>query len=149
MLTHRDQRQEVACIQSVSARSTARDACPATKGGNTPDGRKVQGTIHWVSARHAIACEVRLYDRLFAVADPDAVEEGKDFTSALNPESLVVVPEAYIEPSTAQDEAGSRYQFERTGYFVHDAEASAAAGKPVYNRTVTLRDSWEKAKGKG
>ncbi|MBK8649508.1 MAG: glutamine--tRNA ligase/YqeY domain fusion protein [Gemmatimonadetes bacterium] len=122
---------------------------PATKGGNTPDGRKVQGTIHWVSARHAIACEVRLYDRLFAVADPDAVEEGKDFISALNPNSLVVVPNAYVEPSTANDEAGSRYQFERTGYFVHDAVASAEAGKPVYNRTVTLRDSWEKEKGKG
>ncbi len=122
---------------------------PATKGGNTPDGRKVQGTIHWVSARHAIACEVRLYDRLFAVADPDAVEEGKDFISALNPNSLVVVPNAYVEPSTANDEAGSRYQFERTGYFVHDALASAEAGKPVYNRTVTLRDSWEKEKGKG
>ncbi len=122
---------------------------PATKGGNTPDGRKVQGTIHWVSARHAIACEVRLYDRLFAVADPDAVEEGKDFISALNPNSLVVVPNAYVEPSTANDEAGSRYQFERTGYFVHDAVASAEGGMPVYNRTVTLRDSWEKEKGKG
>jgi len=121
---------------------------PATKGGNTPDGRKVQGTIHWVSARHAIDCEVRLYDRLFSIPDPDAVEEGKDFRSALNPDSLVVVPNAYLEPSTAGDAPGSRYQFERTGYFIHDADASAAAGKPVYNRTVTLRDSWEKAKGK-
>ena len=122
---------------------------PATKGGNAPDGRKVQGTIHWVSARHAIACEVRLYDRLFTVPDPDDVPEGQDFLSVLNPQSLVTVPVAYIESSTAQDEAGSRYQFERTGYFVHDANASQAAGKPVYNRTVTLRDSWEKEKGKG
>ena len=122
---------------------------PATKGGNAPDGRKVQGTIHWVSARHAVECEVRLYDRLFTVPDPDDVPEGQDFLSVLNPQSLVVVPTAYIEPSTAKDVAGSRYQFERTGYFVHDANASAAAGKPVYNRTVTLRDSWEKEKGKG
>ena len=122
---------------------------PATKGGNAPDGRKVQGTIHWVSARHAIACEVRLYDRLFTVPDPDDVPEGQDFLSVLNPQSLVTVPVAYIESSTAQDEVGSRYQFERTGYFVHDANASQAAGKPVYNRTVTLRDSWEKEKGKG
>ena len=122
---------------------------PATKGGNTPDGRKVQGTIHWVSARHAVACEVRLYDRLFSVADPDAVEEGKDFISALNPQSLVVVPNAYVEPSTTNDEPGSRYQFERTGYFVHDAAASSEGGRPVYNRTVTLRDSWEKVQAKG
>ncbi|HEX4935458.1 MAG TPA: glutamine--tRNA ligase, partial [Gemmatimonadaceae bacterium] len=121
---------------------------PATKGGNAPDGRKVQGTIHWVSARHAVACEVRLYDRLFTVPDPDDVPEGQDFLSVLNPHSLVVVPNAYIEPSTARDEAGARYQFERTGYFVHDGNASAAAAKPVYNRTVTLRDSWEKEKGK-
>ncbi|MCC6930256.1 MAG: glutamine--tRNA ligase/YqeY domain fusion protein [Gemmatimonadaceae bacterium] len=122
---------------------------PATKGGNAPDGRKVQGTIHWVSARHAIECEVRLYDRLFTVPNPDDVPEGQDFLSVLNPQSLVTVPVAYIEPSTAKDEAGTRYQFERTGYFVHDANASLAAGKPVYNRTVTLRDSWEKEKGKG
>jgi len=122
---------------------------PATKGGNAPDGRKVQGTIHWVSARHAVACEVRLYDRLFTVPDPDDVPEGQDFLSVLNPQSLVVVPNAYIEPSTASDETESRYQFERTGYFVHDADRSEKAGKPVYNRTVTLRDSWEKAKGKG
>ena len=120
---------------------------PATKGGNTPDGRKVQGTIHWVSAKHAVECEVRQYDRLFSIPDPDAVEEGKDFLSALNPHSLVVVPNAKIEPSVMNDAPGSRYQFERTGYFVHDAEASVAAGKPVYNRTVTLRDSWEKMKG--
>jgi glutaminyl-tRNA synthetase len=121
---------------------------PATRGGDTPDGRKVQGTIHWVSARHAIDCEVRLYDRLFTVPDPDAVEERKDFLSVINPESLVVVPLALIEPSTAHDAAGTRYQFERTGYFIPDAAASAGRGKPVYNRRVTLRDSWEKTKGK-
>ena len=122
---------------------------PATRGGNAPDGRKVQGTIHWVSARHAVACEVRLYDRLFTVPDPDDVPEGQDFLSVLNPQSLVVVPQAYVEPSTASDEPGTRYQFERTGYFVHDAQASRETGRPVYNRTVTLRDSWEKEKGKG
>ena len=90
---------------------------------------------------------MRQYDRLFSIPDPDVVEEGKDFLSALNPHSLVVVPNAKVEPSVLADAPGSRYQFERTGYFVHDAEASLAAGKPVYNRTVTLRDSWEKMKG--
>ena len=117
---------------------------PESRGGNAPDGRKVQGTIHWVSARHAVECELRLYDRLFSVPDPDDVEEGRDFLSHLDPHSLVTVPNARIEPSVLRDAPGSAYQFERTGYFVHDAEASAAAGKPVYNRTVGLRDSWGK-----
>jgi glutaminyl-tRNA synthetase len=120
---------------------------PETRGGNAPDGRKVQGTIHWVSVPHALACELRLYDRLFSVPDPDAVPEGEDFTSVLNPDSLVVVPDARIEPSVAADPPGTRYQFERTGYFVSDVPDSKP-GKLVYNRTVTLRDSWEKAKAK-
>ena len=122
---------------------------PETRGGNAPDGRKVQGTIHWVSARHAVECELRLYDRLFTVPDPDDVPEGEDFVSRLNPHSLVTVSKARIEPSVLGDAPGSAYQFERTGYFVHDVDASAAAGKPVYNRTVGLRDSWGKEQAKG
>jgi glutaminyl-tRNA synthetase len=117
---------------------------PATRGGDAPDGRKVQGTIHWVSARHALDCTLRLYDKLFTIPDPEAVEEGKDFLSVLNPESLVTVSGAKIEPSVAKDPPGSRYQFERTGYFVNDAADSAAAGGLMFNRTVTLRDAWAK-----
>jgi glutaminyl-tRNA synthetase len=120
---------------------------PATRGGNTPDGRKVQGTIHWVSSARAVDCEVRLYDRLFTIPDPDAVPEGQDFTSALNPNSLVVVRGAKIEPSVASDPIGTRYQFERTGYFIGDV-VDSALGALVFNRTVTLRDSWEKEKAK-
>lgn len=120
---------------------------PATRGGDAPDGRKVQGTIHWVSAAHAITCELRLYDRLFAVPDPEAVPEGQEFTAALNPDSLVVIKDAKVEPSVARDPAGSRYQFERTGYFISDAVDSRPDGL-VFNRTVTLRDSWEKQKAK-
>jgi glutaminyl-tRNA synthetase len=116
---------------------------PATRGGDAPDGRKVQGTIHWVSARHAVEAEVRLYDRLFSQPDPDDVPEGTDFTSALNPSSLIVVPNAKIEPSVTRDPIGTRYQFERTGYFVSDVEDSRE-GALVFNRTVTLRDSWAK-----
>ncbi|HVE78616.1 MAG TPA: glutamate--tRNA ligase family protein, partial [Gemmatimonadaceae bacterium] len=118
---------------------------PATRGGDAPDGRKVQGTIHWVSARHALDCEVRLYDRLFSVPDPDAVPEGQDFVAALNPDSLVVVRGAKVEPSVATDPAGSRYQFERTGYFMSDP-LDSRPGALVFNRTVTLRDSWAKVK---
>jgi glutaminyl-tRNA synthetase len=121
---------------------------PATRGGDAPDGRKAQGTIHWVSAAHALSCELRLYDRLFTVPDPDAVPGGEDFTSVLNSDSLVVVRGAKVEPSVAADPPGTRYQFERTGYFISDSEDS----KPdalVFNRTVTLRDSWAKAQSKG
>ncbi|HUQ84189.1 MAG TPA: glutamine--tRNA ligase/YqeY domain fusion protein, partial [Gemmatimonadaceae bacterium] len=120
---------------------------PATRGGDAPDGRKVQGTIHWVSARHSIDAEVRLYDKLFTVPDPEAVDEGQEFTGTLNPDSLVVVPDAKIEPSVAKDPIGTRYQFERTGYFVTDT-VDSAPGRLVFNRTVTLRDSWAKVKGK-
>jgi glutaminyl-tRNA synthetase len=118
---------------------------PSTRGGDAPDGRRVQGTIHWVSARHALDCELRLYDRLFAVPDPDALPEGQDFVTALNPSSLVVVPRAKIEPSVAADPPGSRYQFERTGYFISDA-VDSRPGALVFNRTVALRDSWAKVK---
>jgi glutaminyl-tRNA synthetase len=105
----------------------------------------VQGTIHWVSARHALDCEARLYDRLFSIPDPDAVEEGKDFLSVLNPDSLVAVPNAKIEPSVAGDPPDTRYQFERAGYFMRDPIDSTAS-RLVFNRTVTLRDSWAKVK---
>jgi glutaminyl-tRNA synthetase len=120
---------------------------PATRGGDSPDGRKVQGTIHWVSAGHAADCELRLYDKLFTIPDPDAVEEGKDFLSALNPESLVAIHGAKIEPSVLSDPLGSRYQFERTGYFMSDPVESRP-GALVFNRTVTLRDTWAKIKDK-
>jgi len=121
---------------------------PATRGGDAPDGRKVQGTIHWVSARHALDAEVRLYDKLFSVPDPDAVGEGQEFTGTLNPDSLVVVPGAKIEPSVAKDPIGTRYQFERTGYFISDTMDSRP-DRLVFNRTVTLRDSWAKVKAGG
>ena len=118
---------------------------PATRGGDAPDGRKVQGTIHWVAAPSAIDCQLRLYDRLFTVADPGDVEEGKDFLSVVNSESLVVVRGAKIEPSVAMDEPGTRYQFERTGYFISDP-VDSGRGNLVFNRTVTLRDTWAKVR---
>lgn len=114
---------------------------PATRGGDAPDGRKVKATMHWVSAERAIRAEARLYDHLFAKPDPDDVEEGKDFTSNLNPTSLVV-SDCYIEPSVAGAEPGTRYQFERQGYFCVDTDSTPE--KLVFNRTVTLRDSWAK-----
>ena len=116
---------------------------PATRSGQAPDGRKVQGTIHWVSAAQALSCEVRVYDRLFSQPDPDAVPDGQDFMSTLNPQSLVVIPDAKIEPSVANDPIGSRYQFERTGYFMSEVESSTPE-KLVFNRIVGMRDSWAK-----
>jgi glutaminyl-tRNA synthetase len=109
------------------------------------DGRKVRGTVHWVSAAHAIPCEVRLYDRLFSVPDPDDVPEGGDFTDHLNPDSLVV-ESGWVEPSVQDDPPGARYQFERQGYFVSD-EADSRGGSPVFNRTVSLRDGWARISG--
>ncbi len=116
---------------------------PDTRGGAAREGRSVKGTIHWVSAAHAIKCEVRLYDRLFRVADPD---EGDDFRANLNPKSLVVLQDAYIEPSVRDDPPGTRYQFERTGFFCSDVIDSSAEHL-VFNRIVTLRDSWAKVSG--
>ncbi len=110
---------------------------PATRGGDAPDGRKVKATLHWVSAAHALEVEVRQYDRLFAEESPDAFE---DFTDALNPDSLAVLPVAYLEPSVAGAAPGSRYQFERVGYFCVDPDSTAE--KLVFNRTVGLRDKW-------
>lgn len=121
---------------------------PATRSGNAPDGRKVQGTIHWVSAAQSVSCEVRLYDRLFSQADPDDVDEDLDFISALNPSSLVVVSDARVEPSVMSDEVGVRYQFERVGYFYAEPESSTPE-KRVFNRIVGLRDSWAKEVKKG
>ncbi len=118
----------------------------ATRGGNTPDGRKVKSTIHWVSARHAIDAEVRIYETLFSKEDPSKVEEGKDVLDNLNPNSLEVVSHAKIEPSLANAAAGSRYQFERLGYFCVDPDSTP--GKPVFNRTVALRDTWAKVEKK-
>src|SRR6516165_10438162 len=116
---------------------------PATRGGSAPDGRKVKATIHWVSAAHALEAEVRLYDHLFLRPDPDDVEDGKDYKSNLNPDSLIVLKSCKLEPSLAASQPGSRYQFERQGYFCVDT-VDSRPGKPVFNRTVTLRDSWSK-----
>ncbi|MGB2855345.1 MAG: glutamine--tRNA ligase/YqeY domain fusion protein [Dehalococcoidia bacterium] len=119
---------------------------PASRGGNSPDGRKVKGTIHWVSTAHALEVEVRLYDRLFTVEDPGEVRDGAGFESVLNPDSQEIVT-GYIEPSLAGAAPGSRYQFERLGYFCVDSKDSSAE-RMVFNRTVTLRDSWAKIEKK-
>ena len=116
---------------------------PETRGGNAPDGRKVKGTIHWVSAAHALETEVRLYDYLFAKHNPAEVEAGGHFSDNLNPNSLEVLTGCKIEPSLADIEPGSRFQFERLGYFCADLKDSRP-GQPVFNRTVTLRDTWAK-----
>ncbi len=115
---------------------------PESKGGNAPDGRRVKGTLHWVSAEHAIPAEVRIYDRLFASPTPEKVEEGEDFTVNLNPDSLTVNTNALLEPTLAGAQIGERYQFERLGYFVVDPDSTP--GNLVFNRTVPLRDSWAK-----
>jgi glutaminyl-tRNA synthetase len=111
---------------------------PATRGGDAPDGRKVKATLHWVSAAHAVTAEVRLYDRLFTVENPGAGDV--DFRTQINPSSLEVITNAKIEPSLAAAPAGTRYQFERLGYFCVDQDSIAEA--PVFNRTVTLKDTW-------
>lgn len=115
---------------------------PATKGGHTPDGRKVKSTIHWVSAAHAVDAEVHLYDHLFTKEDPNEVEEGQDFTANLNPHSLEVLSGCKVEPGLRDAEAGARYQFERMGYFCVDP--TSVSGKLVFNRTIGLRDTWAK-----
>jgi glutaminyl-tRNA synthetase len=113
---------------------------PATRGGNAPDGRKVKSTIHWVSAAHAIDAQVRLYDNLFTREDPNQTDEGENFTANLNPRSLEVLTGAKLEPSLRDAVEGGRYQFERLGYFCVDPDS--APGKPVFNRTVALRDAY-------
>ena len=119
---------------------------PATRGGDAPDGRKVKATLHWVSIPHAIEAEVRLYGPLFDTIDPTDVEEGKSFLDHLDPASLEVLPAARLEPSVAGAAAGTAYQFERMGYFCVDPDSTDA--RPVFNRTVTLRDSWAKIAAK-
>jgi len=115
---------------------------PASRGGNSPDGRKVKSTIHWVSAAHAVDAEARIYENLFTKENPGDVEEGQDFTANLNPQSLEVIRSAKLEPSLANAAVGSRYQFERLGYFCVDLDSKP--GKPVFNRTVALKDTWAK-----
>ena len=119
---------------------------PATRGGWSPDGRKVKGTLHWVSAAHAIEAEVRLYDYLFLQSSPEEGEEGSDFKSNINQDSLEVLPSCRLEPSLAGATPGSRYQFERLGYFCLDPDSSV--DKLIFNRTVTLRDTWAKIEKK-
>lgn len=115
---------------------------PATRGGDAPDGRRVKSTIHWVSAQHALPAEVRLYEQLFSVERPDDGE----LEEILNPNSLEVLGNAYVEPALAEAQVGEKIQFERTGYFCLDSDS--LPGKPVFNRTVTLKDSWAKIQGK-
>jgi glutaminyl-tRNA synthetase len=141
----------------VTAQSVVKDAdgnivevhCtydPASRGGNSPDGRKVKSTIHWVSVAHALDAEVRLYDKLFNTPDPSDVEEGKTFLDNLNPNSLEVVSSAKLEPSLAAAQPGHRFQFERVGYFCADPDSTPA--KLVFNRTLALKDSWAKIEKK-
>ena len=118
---------------------------PESKGGATPDGRKIKGTIHWVSVPHAVSAEVRLYEHLFTSPTPGNTPEGVEFTDLLNPDSMRVVT-AQVEPALAEFPAGSRVQFERLGYFCVDPDSKP--GAPVFNRTVTLKDSWAKIEGK-
>ncbi|MCL4505475.1 MAG: glutamine--tRNA ligase/YqeY domain fusion protein, partial [Chloroflexi bacterium] len=115
---------------------------PASRGGSTPDGRKVQGTLHWVSAAHAVDAEVRLYEPLFNKPNPDDAPDGADYKANLNPNSLVALSGCKAEPGLADAPAGARYQFLRQGYFCVDPDA--APGKLVFNRTVTLKDTWAK-----
>jgi glutaminyl-tRNA synthetase len=116
---------------------------PATRGGDAPDGRKVKSTIHWVSAQHAVKAEVRLYDQLFTVERPD---DSENIESIINPKSLEVLTNCFVEPSLAEAKPGEKFQFERTGYFCADLDSTP--GKPVFNRTVTLKDTWAKIEKK-
>jgi glutaminyl-tRNA synthetase len=122
---------------------------PATRGGDAPDGRKVKATLHWVSAQHAVNAEVRLYDRLFTAEDPEAAaaKAATDFTAMINAASLEVLRDAKVEPSLAGAGHGARYQFERQGYFAVDPDSRP--GAPVFNRTVSLKDSWARATERG
>ncbi len=120
---------------------------PASRGGDSPDGRKVKGTLHWVSAAHAFKAEVRLYDRLFTRENPDADRQGRDFTDFLNPDSLTVLQDCRLEPFLKDAVPGERFQFERLGYFCVDT-GDSRPGAPVFNRTSTLRDTWAKIEQK-
>jgi glutaminyl-tRNA synthetase len=119
---------------------------PATRGGDSPDGRKVKATLHWVSAAHAVPAEVRLYDHLFAKPDPEDVPEGADWKAGLDPNSLELLRNCPVEPSLAGASPGERFQFERLGYFCVDPDSRP--GALVFNRTVTLKDTWAKIEKK-
>lgn len=120
---------------------------PATRGGDSPDGRKVKSTLHWVSAKHAVSAEIRLYDHLLKTPEPEeGLEEGQDFTANLNPNSLETLENSWLEPALAGSEDGTRVQFERLGYFCADPDSTAE--RPVFNRAVTLRDQWAKIQKK-
>ncbi|SPD73332.1 Glutamine--tRNA ligase [uncultured Desulfobacterium sp.] len=116
---------------------------PATRGGDAPDGRKVQGTLHWVSANHAVTAEVRLYDRLFTVENPSAAKDDAEYRSFINPDSLQVLNDCKLEPALGEAEPGEIFQFERMGYFVADS-VDSRPGRTLFNRTVTLKDTWAK-----
>jgi len=141
----------------VTAHSVAKDAegnltevhCtyyPASRGGNSPDGRKVKSTMHWVSARHALSAEIRIYEKLFTRPDPQDVEEGKTFLDNLNPNSIEIIADARLEPSLAKAKLEDRFQFERVGYFCLDPDSTAQ--KLVFNRTLPLKDSWARIEKK-
>jgi len=121
---------------------------PKTRGGDSPDGRKVKGTIHWVSVKHSLSAKARLYDSLFTKEDPDDVPEGADFKANLNPNSLKIVKSCYVEPSVKGAKPGTNFQFERVGYFCIDT-VDSSKDKLVFNRTVSLRDTWAKIEKKG
>jgi glutaminyl-tRNA synthetase len=141
----------------ITAQSVVKDAAgnvvevhctydPASRGGQSPDGRKVKSTMHWVSAAHAISAEIRLYDKLFSKPDPYDLEEGQDVLDNLNPNSLEIVNDAKLEPSLASAKPGDRFQFERVGYFCVDPDSTGE--KLVFNRTLPLKDSWAKIEKK-
>jgi glutaminyl-tRNA synthetase len=143
----------IKCVSAVKDPQTGQIAelrCtydPATRGGNTPDGRKIKSTIHWVSAEHAVDAEIRVYEHLFIKESPEDVPEGTDYKVNLNPNSLSIVKSAKLEPSLSVAQAGGRYQFERLGYFCADSKDSRP-GALVFNRTVSLRDTWAKIEKK-
>ncbi len=142
----------IKCVEAVkdAAGNVTEVRCtydPATRGGTAPDGRKIKGTIHWVSARHGFAAPVRLYDALFTKRAPEDVEEGRDFKENLNPASLETINNAWCEPGLKNVPAASRFQFERLGYFFTDPRDSKP-GAPVFNRTVTLKDTWARIEQK-
>jgi glutaminyl-tRNA synthetase len=138
------------CVKDASGNVTEVHCTydPETRGGQSADGRRVQGTIHWVCAQHALSAEVRLYDRLFTKENPDDPQDPTDYKEYLNKNSLEVIAEAKLEPSLAAATLAERYQFERVGYFCVDS-VDSKPGKMVFNRTASLRDSWAKIERKG
>src|SRR6185312_11403267 len=132
--------------RTISAKIPQSTTIAFRRGGNSPDGRKVKSTIHWVSAAHALDAEVRVYENLFTAEDPNKTEDGQEFTANLNPHSLEVVSQAKIEPSLQDAPVEARYQFERLGYFCVDSDSRP--GKLVLNRTVELKDTWTKIEKK-